>query len=585
MRPGRIAAAASLALFLFGLAAWGTLRVDRFDAEISIDQQGRLHVVERIAVIFYSPHHGIEREIPVSYRNPGTGERVTIDLDLADVAMDDGDVPYTRRRSSNDIVLRIGDPDRTITGKYVYEIAYTVGRAVLFHDEYLQVYWNVTGNGWRIPIDRATAVFRLPDGLDIAEVASTSYAGYYGQSTRGPAASPTEDGGLLFAASYLGPGEGLTIDLSIPRTLLPIDAPSFAQRIGWFLDANKWAALPLVVLAGMILLWWRVGRDPRKRTIAPAFEPPAGMHPGEAGVLIDDRADLRDISAMLIGLAVRGYLAIEEIDEAEGLGDRVKRMFGRSSTDYRFVRRDRPTDDLSDVEGRLLAAIFDDDHPEGRDLSSLENDFYRHLPTIKSKLYGGLIRQGFYPHNPERTRRFFTTFGVAGIALGVAVGVVAGSLYLGVAVGLCGLIVLAFSPIMPRKTQKGVRALEELLGLTEYIRRAELDRIEFHDAPEKSPQLFEKLLPYAIALNLTSIWAKQFEGLLDEPPTWYVGATPVFRAHLFTLSMLHLTSGMERTFVSAPRTTGGGRSAWGGGSSFGGGFSGGGFGGGGGGGW
>jgi hypothetical protein len=279
---------------------------------------------------------------------------------------------------------------------------------------------------------------------------------------------------------------------------------------------------------------------------------------------------------VLIGLAVRGHIAIEEIDEAEGLGDKVKRLFGRSSTDYRFVRRDRSAEDLSEAEQRLFRAIFDAEHPDTRDLSSLENAFYRHLPTIKSKLYGGLIERGFYPHNPERTRRFYASLGFGGIVLGGAAGVVNASLYLGVAVALCGLIVLAFSPIMPRKTRKGVRALEELLGLSEYIRRAELDRIEFHDAPEKSPQLFEKLLPYAIALNLTSIWAKQFEGLLDEPPDWYAGPTPVFRAHLFTLSMLHLTSGMERTFVSAPRTASGGRSAWGGGSSFGGGFSGGG---------
>ena len=172
-----------------------------------------------------------------------------------------------------------------------------------------------------------------------------------------------------------------------------------------------------------------------------------------------------------------------------------------------------------------------------------------------------------------------------GLAAGGAVGIAASSLYLGVAVALCGLIMLAFSPIMPRKTKQGVHALKELLGLSEYIQRAEIDRIEYHNAPNKNSQLFEKLLPYAIALNLTSIWTKQFEGLLDEPPDWYIGHAPVFRAHLFTLSMLHLTKGMERTFVSAPRTASSGRSAWSGGGTFGGGFSGGGFGGGGGGGW
>ena len=172
-----------------------------------------------------------------------------------------------------------------------------------------------------------------------------------------------------------------------------------------------------------------------------------------------------------------------------------------------------------------------------------------------------------------------------GIVLAIAIGGWSGSLYLGLAIALSGLIVLGFSPIMPRKTKKGVLVLQDLLGLSEYIHRAEVKQMEFHDTPEKNPKLFEKLLPYAMAFNLTSIWTKQFEGLMSEPPQWYVGATPGFHPALFYLGMMNLSSGMERTFVSAPRTSSGGHSAWGGGSSFGGGFSGGGFGGGGGGGW
>jgi len=584
MRTARAALLLVVSVFGLGSAAVASLEIDRFDATIVIESTGALRVTEKLVVAFYTPYHGIEREIPVSYRDP-RGANVTIDLELDRIAMDGEPVPYTVRRIGRDLRLRIGDPERTIVGTYAYTISYTVERAIVFFDEYLQLYWNVTGTEWRIPIRQATATVSLPEAVDRTTLATISYVGPFGSPIRGEPATVSESGDLLFAADRLSPGEGLTIDVAVPRDQLPIEPPAATQRILWFLDANRYAGLPIVALIGMVLLWGRVGRDPRKRTIAPAFEPPAGMNPGEAGVLIDDRADLRDVSAMLIGLAVRGYLTIEEIDEAEGLADRVKTFFGRSSTDYRFVRRMSPDEKLSDVERQLYDALFDTEHPDVRPLSSLENEFYRHLPAIKSKLYGGLIEGGYYPHNPERTRRFYASIGFAGIALGVAVAIAAASLYLGIAVGLCGLIVLAFSPIMPRKTKRGVRALEELLGLSEYIQRAELDRIEFHDAPEKSPQLFEKLLPYAIALNLTSIWTKRFEGLLDEPPTWYTGQAPVFRAHLFTLSMLHLTSGMERTFVSAPRTATTGRSAWGGGSSFGGGFSGGGFGGGGGGGW
>ncbi len=584
MRSARLALLLAVSLSALGLTVFASMEIGRLDVAIVLDPSGTLRVTEDLTVTFYTSHHGIEREIPVSYRDP-RGGNVTIDLDIDRIALDNGPVPYSARRVGRELRLRIGDPDRTITGTYTYTIAYTVGRAIVFHDDYLQLYWNVTGNDWRIPIRHATATVALPETIDRASLSTTSYAGYVGSTTRGGPATLSETGELLFAADRLSPGEGLTIDVSIPRDQLPIEPPTTTQRLLWFLDANKYTALPILALVGMILLWSRVGRDPRKGTIAPAFEPPHGMHPGEAGVLIDDRADLRDISAMLIGLAVKGRLTIEEVDKAEGLTDRVKELFGRSATEYRFVRRPGSTDDLSEVETQLLAALFDEDHPEARTLSSLENQFYTHLPTIKSKLYGGLIEKGYYPHNPERTRRFYTSAGFMGLAAGGAIGIAASSLYLGIAVALCGLIVLAFSPIMPRKTKQGVRALEELLGLSEYIRRAEVDRIEYHDAPEKSPKLFEKLLPYAIALNLTSLWTKQFEGLLDEPPDWYVGHAPVFRAYLFSLSMLHLTSGMERSFASAPRTASSGRSAWSGRSTFGGGFSGGGFGGGGGGGW
>ncbi len=585
MRVRSILPIIALSLVLFGVTVSATLRIDRFDATIDLDENGILHVTERLAVVFYSPHHGIEREIPVSYRNPNTKTRTTIDLDLVEVTLDDRSVPFTQRRKGSDIVLRIGDPDRRITGTHVYTMVYTVGRAILFHEDYLQVYWNVTGNEWRIPIDQATCIFRLPSGIDMSPVRSTSYTGRYGSTSRGLPASMTEDGGLLFTATHLSFGEGLTIDVSIPRDVLPIAPPSIASRILWFLDANKWAALPIVVLAGMILLWARVGRDPRKGTIAPQVEPPQDLHAGEVGVLIDDHADLRDISAMVIGLAVDGHLRIEEIHEDETSGDRARTTLDKSAGDYRFVRQPLPAASLSKAEKLLLDAIFNEEHPDERTISSLECEFYKTLPNLKSKLYGSLIAKRYYPHNPERTRRSYLSLGLIGAGCGVAAGIANSSLYLAVALGLCGLIVAGFSWIMPRKTQLGVRALEQVLGLSEYIRRAEVDRIEFHDAPQQSPKEFEKLLPYAIALNLTSIWTRQFEGLLQEPPDWYVGRETVFHPHLFTLSMLHLSSGMEHAFVTAPRAASGGRSAWGGGSSFGGGFSGGGFGGGGGGGW
>ena len=575
-----------LLTLVISVAASATLRITAFDAQIALDGKGTLHIEEKLDVNFYSPHHGIERFIPVSYKR-STGENITVSLHVTSVTQDGGNVQYTTRRRGRNLYVRIGDSDRTIIGTHTYTITYTVARAILFHDDYIQLYWNVTGNDWAIPIDNASATVILPSSVNTSDVATTSYIGYYGNNTRRREATIDDQGRFVFNSGLLLPGEGLTIDMSIPRDQIAIAAPTTWQRIMWFLNANKYAALPILTLIVMFLVWLKVGKDPRKATIAPRFEPPKGMHPGEAGVLIDDRADLRDISAMVIGLAVKGYLTIKEVGaEESGIADKITGFFGHSGPlDYEFVREKDADADLSGAETILLNAMFDSSHADKRLLSSMENEFYKTLPKLKSALYSGLIKKGYYPNNPERTRKSYAGVGMFGVVLGIVIGFYSGSLYLGLAIILSALIVLAFSPIMPRKTKKGVLVLQDLLGLSEYIHRAEVKQMEFHDAPEKSPQLFEKLLPYAMAFNLTSIWTKQFEGLMSEPPRWYVGATPGFHPALFYLGMMNLSSGMERTFVSAPRTSSSGRSAWGGGSSFGGGFSGGGFGGGGGGGW
>ncbi len=591
MKPKLLVLAMALLIGAGALAqAQVSLRITDFKSEIEILQPtGQTSVIETLAVTFYTPGHGIERDLVVSSQAP-TGENLSFKVQIVSTSVDGQATPYTTRRAGKDLVIRIGDPNRTITGPHTYTIRYTVDRGLVFKKDYVQLLFNVTGY-WELSIDHTTALVRLPATVDPSQVTSASYVGYAGSSARGSAAQVQADGRFLFETGTLTPAENLTVNLTIPRQALGVTAPTATQRLLWFLGANWYAAIPPLVLVGMFLLWLKKGKDPAKGTIAPRFDPPPGMDAGEAGVLVDDRVDLRDISAMVVDLAVRGYLKIQEVREAElGVAAKVMDVFRHSAPlDYEFVKtKVKPAGEaLSKAEQTVLDAIFDASHPEGRTLSSLENEFYKTLPTVKSNLYAALITKGYYRENPERVRRSYA--GIAGVIViaGIGLGILTGSTYLGVAVGVSGLIVLCFSPIMPRKTKKGVEALTDLLGLSEYIGRAEVKKMEFHDAPEKSPALFEKLLPYAIALNLTGVWTKQFEGLLKDPPDWYAGGATAFNGHLFALSMLSLSSGMQRTFISAPRAgpATGGHTAWGGGGHFGGGFSGGGFGGGGGRGW
>ena len=584
----RRALLAAVVVSCFAVMATGSLRITDFLIDIDVLPTGELMVTETLGVLFDTPYHGIYREIPVSYRQP-TGENITIDVNVRAITLDDSDVQYTAKRSGRNLLIRIGNPDSTVFGYHTYTIHYTVDRALLFsNEEYIQLYWNATGNEWQIPIDIAVARVRLPKSVTELDIPTISYVGYVGSTARGKAAIRDDEGRYVFGATDLAPGEGLTIDIAIPREASGIEPPSTGEKAIQFLVANKYALLPILTLLVMLIWWWRRGKDPAKGVIAPRFDLPSGIRAGEAGVLIDDRFGLRDVSAMVIELAVKGFLKIREVSEEGQTGTASDRGTPSRSVDYEFTKLRDGNGMLTNVERLLLDGIFDAAHPETRTLSSMENSFYKILPSIESSLYARLIKKRYYVKNPEEVRTHYFGVGLLFFILGVALGVVLGSLYLGVAVGACGMIVLAFSSIMPRKTKKGVEALREVLGLAEYIGRAEVQRLEFHDAPERRPREFEKILPYAIALNLTKVWSKQFEGLLVRPPEWYAGANDVFHGSEFGPFLISLTARMQRALPTAPRTHSRGRrgrSSWGGSAYFGGGYSGGGFGGGGGGGW
>jgi len=123
---------------------------------------------------------------------------------------------------------------------------------------------------------------------------------------------------------------------------------------------------------------------------------------------------------------------------------------------------------------------------------------------------------------------------------------------------------------------KGVETKEYLLGLKEYLQIAEKDRLLFQNAPDKKPETFEKLLPYAMVLGVANIWAKEFADIYTSPPNWYTSTNAAaFNAITFNSSLTHFAA--LTSAVAASSSSGGG--------SGGGGFSGGGGGGGGGGGW
>jgi uncharacterized membrane protein len=331
----------------------------------------------------------------------------------------------------------------------------------------------------------------------------------------------------------------------------------------------------------MFYLWWTQGRDPRLRPIAAQYEPPDQLSPGEAGTLIDNSADMRDITASIVDLAVRGYIVIEEHEH--------NRMFGLvHDKDYNFIlQKDRSEwAKLKPHEQVILNGIFTlGTVNETVPMSSLENHFYSNLPDIRTGIFNSLVTHGYYRRRPDSVRAAYLGGGVViGFLLVFGGTYIASSMGMApltfIAAGiLSGIVICAFGWFMPAHTEQGARAMEGVLGFEDFLNHVESDRF---NKTIKTPQMFEKFLPFAMALGVEKNWSKAFQGIMTQPPQWYRGSYgPNFYPVMFTSDLSSMSTRASDVLASAPRSSGGsGFSSDGGG----GGFSGGGFGGGGGGG-
>ncbi len=276
-------------------------------------------------------------------------------------------------------------------------------------------------------------------------------------------------------------------------------------------------------------LWWAwVGRDPRPGSIVPTWRPPEGVPPGAAGALVDQRAGPADVLATLLHLAFRGYLTVREVhpsgvpaegDEAARVARTILQGVGLWTTEWEFRRTDRPLDDLAPFEGAIVHALLGAERSVT--MSAVAPSFRELLPRLYHGLYRELVDRGWFRHSPKATRREWVILAGVIAALGAVAIVWLGRADLGLGLILSGGIVLAFAPVMPVVTREGARARDQLLGLREYVRRAEMAEIEARHEGERAPGHFEEILPYAIALGVVDLWLKEFAGL-TEGPGWYL---------------------------------------------------------------
>jgi uncharacterized membrane protein len=562
-----------LALFVFTAApaaAQRTLVIERFEAIIDVQADGSIVVEETMVPRFTGSWNGIFRTIPIEYRTP-QGLNYTLQLDVESVTDGEGStLKYESSRERHYRKLKIWVPG-AVNATRTVKLRYRVENGLRFFEEHDELYWNVTGDEWDVPIESASALVRLPDG--VSGVRATVFRGAYGSTDQGTA---TIDGGNVHvrAADGLDFREGLTAVVGWNPGV--VHRPTAAEKTVDAIYSNVPLAIPPLVLLAMFRVWRARGRDPEMAPVITRYEPPDAMTPAELGTLVDGKPDMRDITATIVDLAVRGYLHIEESGSEGFLG-----LF--SSKDYAFKLTKPRTDwtALRQHEQDLLGAMFG----AGQDavtLSTLKNKFYKHLPGLRNDLYKGLVKGGFYSGRPDHVRAMYMIGGaVLGVVLAIASSSVMSALGMqpvaGIVAGIAsGLIVVCFGWFMPSRTVRGTRELEKVLGFQEFLSRVEADRM---DRTIRTPEMFEKFLPYAMALGVADNWAKAFEGIYSESPRWYTGPGHIHGFHpaAFTSSLGQMSTQAATVMASAPRSSGG--SGFSGGGSSGGGFGGGGGGG------
>ena len=581
MRKPRLLSLAILVAIAFlvampGLALAEQERITSFDSAITVNQDGSMRVENTIRALVTGDQiqHGIYYDFPTIYSNAKTGGRLVIDFRVLGVQRDGQTEPYTVENLTNGKRVKIGSADTFIDpGEHTWMLRFSVDRELGFFADHDELYWNVIGNGWLFPIERASATVNLPAGAAAKITGLAAYTGAAGSTESAVTTTQSGDGTPTFiTTSTLNPGEGLTIVVGWPKGF--VQAPTAATRFGWFLRDN--GAL-IVGLLGVLLVflyymtvWYRYGKDPDRGTVFARFAPPEGISPGGARYLSRMAHDSKTFTAALIDMAVKRYISIHQ--------ERHK---------YWIERDTAPDSVLSDDELALARVLigtsarvdFQQEHAEEIQraiLASkrpLEADYQ---PRFFVSNTGYLLTGILFSIGVAVLTFFLSTRGntlqfVALIVVGVALAVMAG----------------VFGSTLKSYTQQGRKLVDEVAGFKMYLSVTEKDRMNLLNPPERTPEMFEKFLPFALALDVEQRWSEQFASVFARmaaegrpyAPVWYHGMywNPVNPAAFAS----NVGNGFSNA-ISASAVAPGSKSGFGGG---GGGFSGGGGGGGGGGGW
>lgn len=615
-RAGRRAARAAALTGLAGLAVLGAAApaqadeddwaVTRYDVAAQIDPDGAAQVTVDLTFDFGPDDdaHGPYIAIVERQEIEGDPDRYRL-MEVSDVEVTSATGAPTDlliERDDGAVVVRVGDEDVEIGGAQDYTISYrieslaTPGEAADAQDRLL---WNAVGLGWEVPLEDVSVRIEAPESED----SLTCVAGGVGSTQVCDGATTSGDVGVTVEQSRLEPGQGLTIDALYPPDTFPDADVQYAPRRTF---ANAFALTPttgavagasLVGGLALVLGTRRRRRDAAAPAVAGALgqgvpegfrtEPPADVPPGEFGTVIDEHAQPHDVVAVLLDLAVRGALHIEVIPNDDDATDGVDGATDDGSDekpDFQLIRVAGPHD-LRDYEKALLDDIF-----QGTEtvlVSKRGAQVAKAVASAAVALDDTVTAHGWFEQSPRKVRGKWLSLGVGLTLVGLFGGLVAaltlGWGLVGFAVLVLGLVITVMAPSMPTRTARGSEVTREAQEFERFLRDVTDETPTWAAGRERLvPDVFERYLPYAVALKLEERWTQAFSDAIAggqvRQPDWYTAPNMMTWAALghggyFGESLSGFTGGVVSSGVASASSGGSGYSpsVGGGGASGGGG--------------
>lgn len=615
-------------------------RIIYFNSEIEVHQDSSMTVTETIKVFAQGDKikRGIYRDFPTQYKDL-SGNTVNVGFNVITVLKNGMPENYHIKKQSNGKRVYIGQENRFLNqGDYTYTLVYETNRQLGFLETHDELYWNVNGLGWEFKIEDLSATVKLPEGVSDKVYITKAYGGAYGDSswTEGKQyviSNESHDRITFNSKILLRPKEGMTIVVGWPKGY--IKEPGRTDYIRYYLNDNPEIVRGVCGLVFLfvyyLLIWCFIGKDPKKGTVIPLYEPPKGYSPSAVRYISNMGYDEKVFAVAVINMAVKGLIKVipgkllGSKYTLKKLKDDISQLHPEEKTAFNKLLTGRDNIELTNTNhvkiNEAILGIKEAMNTRFEEIYFYQNRLYFIVGLILSigiLIYSRiLLREEIAVYLPFsifllivlgsyfiRKVPVFARAVTRNTVLFMAVLLVSifGTYFLQkkiwlmlespesvVSLGIiaCSMLIIyinmLFYFLLKAPTVNGRKTMDQIEGFKMYLSVAEKERLNLLNPPENTPELFEKYLPYALALDVEQKWSERFSDILEKAsyqPNWYSDTNwSVRNIGSFSSGLgSHLSSTISSASVAPGSSSGGGFSG-------GGGSSGGGGGGGGGGGW